>query len=341
MAELHFVDLTLRDGMHAVSHQFTPAQMALLAHEIDTIGVEFIEFGHGNGLGGSSIQYGMAAATDEAYMQAVRLAVEHAKLVAITLPGIGTRFDLQMAVENGIEVVRFATQLTESDIAKQHVAMAKRMGLHPWAVLPTAKPLPVDITVRYAQIAEKQGAEVVYLLDGGGSMLPDEVFERVFAMHKTLDVPIGIHAHNNLQLAVANTLAAVDAGAQFIDCCIKGFGAGAGNCPVEPLVAALERKGVHTGINLYRAMDVGDEYLRPLMDRPQELESDQIMLGYAGIYSSFLLFARRAGERHCVDTRDIIKEIGRRGCTEGQEQLCIQVAWELAQIGKGTRIMNE
>lgn len=330
MGTLHFVDLTLRDGMHAMCHQFTPAQMGMLAAQIDTIKVDYIEFGHGNGLGASSLQYGLAAADDGQYMDAVCSNVSQAKPMVITIPGIGTRFELKLAVDHGIPVVRIATQLTECDIAKQHIAMVKRMGLHPWAVLPTAYPLDVETTVKYSQMSERFGAEVVYLLDGGGAMFPEQVFERVVALKRTLDVPIGIHAHNNLQLAVANTLAAIEAGAEYVDCCIKGFGAGAGNCPIEPLVAVLEKKGIKTRIDLYRAMDVGDKYLKPLMPRPQELESDQIMLGYAGTYSSFLLFARRAGERHGVDPRDIIMEIGRRGCTEGQEQLCIQVAYELA-----------
>jgi 4-hydroxy-2-oxovalerate aldolase len=171
----------------------------------------------------------------------------------------------------------------------------------------------------------------VYILDGGGSMLPEEVHERVVALKKHLDVPIGLHLHNNLQLAVGNTLAGIDAGAEYVDCCIKGFGAGAGNCPVEPLVAALDMKGYETGVDLYRAMDVGDEYLKPLMQRPMDLASDQVMLGYAGCFSSFLLFARRAAEKYGVDSRDVIKEIGRRGCTDGQEQICIEVAYELAQ----------
>lgn len=331
MAVVKLVDLTLRDGMHAVSHQFTAEQMALLASEIDASGVDYIEFGHGNGLGGSSIQYGFAAATDKEYMDVVCKVVKNAKLSVITIPGIGTRFELQMALDHGIKVARFATQMSECDIAKQHIRMAKNMGLSPWAVLPTAAPLPVEETVYYAKMSESFGAEVVYLLDGGGSMLPEQVFERIEAMKKALGVPIGFHGHNNLQLAVANSLAAVDAGAEYIDCCIKGFGAGAGNCPVEPLAAALDKKGIRTGLDLYRAMDVGDQYLKPLMHRPQELASDQIMLGYAGTYSSFLLFARRAGEKFGVDPRDIIREIGRRGCTEGQEQVCIQVGYELAQ----------
>ena len=324
------MDLTLRDGMHAVSHQFTAQTMADLASRIDTVGVDYIEFGHGNGLGGSSIQYGTAPSTDLEYIEAVCAAVQKTELSVITIPGIGTRFELQMAYDHGIRVARFATQMSECDIAKQHIGLAKKIGFSPWSCLPHAKCLSVEDTVKYTQMVAGYGAEVIYLLDGGGSMLPEEVFERVAAMKKAVDVPIGLHLHNNLQLAVANTLAGVDAGAEYVDCCLKGFGAGAGNCPLEPLAAALDRKGYVTNVNLYNAMDVGDAYLKPLMLRPMELASDQVMLGYAGCYSSFLLFARRAAERYGVDSRDVIKEIGRRGCTEGQEQICIQVAYELA-----------
>jgi 4-hydroxy-2-oxovalerate aldolase len=325
------LDVTLRDGMHAVGHGFGPEQMASLAAGIDTLHVESIEFGHGNGLGGSSLQFGFAAASDLEYIQAVSAAVSETKLAIIIIPGIGTRHELTMAAEHGVSIARLATQITECDIARQHIGVAKELGLEPRAVLPCASVLSVDDTVRYAQMSESYGAEVVYLLDGSGYMLPSQVSERVDAMKRHLDVPIGFHGHNNLQLAVANSLAAVEAGAEHIDCCIKGFGAGAGNCPTEPFVAVCDRLGIRTGVELYRAMDVGDELLKPLMPRPMELGSDQIMLGSAGCYSSFLLFARRAGERYGVDPRDIIKEIGRRGCTEGQEDLCIEVAYALSR----------
>lgn len=332
--KIRLLDVTLRDGMHAVSHQFTKETMATLATQLDTIGLDFIEFGHGNGLGGSSIQYGMSSSTDLEYLQAVTAVVKNTTLSAVTIPGIGTRFDLQMAYDCGVRVARFVTQMSECDIAQQHIGLAKKIGFSPWSMLPHAKCLSVENTVKYAQQAESYGAEVVYMLDGGGSMLPEEVYERVAALKKAIDVPIGLHLHNNLQLALGNTLAGVDAGAEYVDCCVKGFGAGAGNCPLEPLIATLKMKGYEVGADLYRAMDVGDEYLKPLMHRPMELASDQIMLGYAGCYSSFLLFARRAAEKHGVDPRDVIAEIGRRGCTEGQEQICIEVAYEFSRAKK-------
>ena len=329
--KIRIIDVSLRDGMHAVSHQFDKDTMAALASRLDELGLDYIEFGHGNGLAGSSVQYGQAPNTDLEYMQAVSAAVKKTKLAVITIPGIGTRFELLAALDHGIKVVRFATQMSECDISKQHIKMAKNMGMQPWSILTSARCLSVEDTITYAQMVESYGAEVVYLTDGGGSMLPEEVHERVTAMKNALSVPVGLHLHNNLQLAVANTLAGVDAGADYVDCAVKGFGAGAGNCPLEPLIAVLDRKEYVTDVDLYKAMEYGDSCLKPLMPRPMQLENDQIMLGYSGCYSSFLLFARRAAEKYQVDVRDVIKEIGRRGCTEGQEHICIEVAYDLSR----------
>jgi 4-hydroxy-2-oxovalerate aldolase len=338
--KIKIFDLTLRDGSHAKSHQYTPEQMATLAGQIDKIGVEAIEFGHGNGLGGSSLQYGFAAASDRDYIEAVSPVIKNSNMSIIILPGVGTRHELNLAKEFGAKYARICTQISEVDIGEQHIKMAKKLGLIPISVLPCASVIPVEETVRYAQMAESYGAEVVYLLDGGGYQLPEQTFERISAMKKAIDVPVGFHGHNNLQLAVANSKAAVEAGAEYIDCCLKGFGAGAGNCPTEIFVAVLGRMGIESGVNLYQTMDIGDQYLRPLMPRAMEIDSDRIMLGYAGCYSSFLLFAQRAGEKYQVDPRDIIKEIGKRECTEGQENICIEVAYDLAKekLAKQTSI---
>ncbi|HHV65666.1 MAG TPA: 4-hydroxy-2-oxovalerate aldolase [Peptococcaceae bacterium] len=330
MAKIKIFDLTLRDGSHAKSHQFTPEQMAILAEQIDKTGVEAIEFGHGNGLGGNALQYGFAAASDREYMEAVAPVIKNSSISIIILPGVGTRHELNLAKEFGAKYARLCTQITEVDIAEQHIKMAKQMGFIPISVLPCAGIIPVKDTVRYAQMAESYGAEVIYLLDGGGYQLPEQTYERIAAMKKAVDVPIGFHGHNNLQLAVANSKAAVEAGAEYIDCCLKGFGAGAGNCPTEIFAAVLDRMNIDCGIDLYKTMDIAEEYLRPLMPRPMEVDNDRIMLGYAGCYSSFLLFAQRAGAKFGVDPRDIIKEIGRRQCTEGQEDICIDVAYALA-----------
>jgi 4-hydroxy-2-oxovalerate/4-hydroxy-2-oxohexanoate aldolase len=328
--KIKIVDVTLRDGMHPLSHKITPAQMAEIAAEIDKTGVHAIEFGHGNGLGGSSCQYGFGAGEDVDYIEAVSLVVKNSALDVITLPGIGTRHHLHIAAEHGVRYARFATQMTEADISEQHIMMAKDLGLTPIGGLTCAQPISIEDTVFQASLMESYGAEVVYLYDGSGYMLPQQVFERIKALTDSLNIPIGFHAHNNLQLAVANSMAAVEAGAEFIDVCSKGFGAGAGNCPTEPFIAVCERLGIETGVDLYKIMDLGDKMINPIMLQPMELTNDQIMLGYAGVYSSFLLFSRRAGQKYGVDTRDIIREIGRRQCTEGQENICIEVAYDFA-----------
>lgn len=329
--KVKILDVTLRDGMHPLKHQLPADKMAKVAAKIDKIGVDVIEFGHGNGLAGSSFQYGFGASTDEEYIKAVSEVVTDTRLGIIILPGIGTRYELKLARDHGVKVARLCTQITECDIAEQHIKMADEMGFEAWAVLPCASALSVEDTVKYAQMSESYGASVVYLLDGGGYLLPEMVYERIAAMRKSLSVEIGFHGHNNLQLAVANSKAAIEAGAIHIDCCLRGMGAGAGNCPTEIFAAVCDRMGVETGIDLYGAMDVAQGTIRPLLPQPLEFDNDSLMLGYAGVYSSFLLFAKRAGERYGVDPRDVIKEMGKRQCTEGQENLCIECAFDLAQ----------
>jgi len=328
---IKIVDVTLRDGMHAISHRWEPEEMALIAKKLESANVRYIEFGHGNGLGGSSFQYGISSGTDLDYIKAVTKATNKANLCTITLPGIGTRYHLNMLKENGIKMAKFATQITEADISEQHIKMACESGLKPVGGLTCASTISVEDTVYQAKLMESYGAEIVYLYDGSGYLLPHQVEERITALCNSLHVPIGFHAHNNLQLAVANTMAAIDSGAEYIDASLKGFGAGAGNCPTEVLVAVCDRMGIKTGIDLFTIMDIAENDLKPFMPRPMELDNDRIMLGYSGVYSSFLLFAQRAGKKYSVDPREIIKEIGRRKCTEGQEDLCIDVAYDLAK----------
>ncbi len=339
--KINILDVSLRDGMHPLKHQLPANEMAKVAAQIDKIGVNVIEFGHGNGLAGSSFQYGFGASTDEEYIKAVTAVVHNTKLGVIILPGIGTRHELAVAREHGVSVARLCTQITECDIAEQHIRMANNMGFEAWAVLPCASALSVEETVKYAQMSESYGAKVVYLLDGGGYLLPEMVYERIQAMSRTLGVETGFHGHNNLQLAVANSKAAIEAGASHIDCCLRGMGAGAGNCPTEIFAAVCDRMGLDTGVDLYSAMDVAEQVIRPLLPKPIEFDKDSLMLGYAGVYSSFLLFAKRAAERYGVDARDVIKEMGKRVCTEGQENLCIECAYDLAMQKKKVHPGNE
>ncbi|ADK83251.1 4-hydroxy-2-oxovalerate aldolase [Sediminispirochaeta smaragdinae] len=337
MVKIKILDDTLRDGQHALSHQFTPDQVAEIAGRLDKTGVDAIEVGHGNGLSGSSCQYGIGYASDEEYLTAAASVLKHAKLAIIVLPGIGTRENFEMAKRCGVQIVRVSTQITEADIAMQHIEMAKKMGFETRAILTQAQVLDVEATVRQAKLMESYGADVVYLFDGSGYMLPGQIRERFTAMKEALNVPIGFHGHNNLQLALANSLVAIECGAEHIDTCLKGFGAGAGNCPTELLVAAANRLSIETGIDLFEILNIGDELIVPLMPRPMDLTSDCLMLGYAGVYSSFRLFAQRAAEKYGVDSRKVIAEVGARKCTEGQEDLCIDVAYEMSKAAKEER----
>lgn len=332
MPDIKILDVTLRDGSHAISHTYTPQQMATLAAQIDQTGVSIIEFGHGNGLGGSSLQYGICKYSDRDYLEAVVPMIKNADFSVVMIPGVATKEDLKLGKEFGAKYARIATQITEVDIGEQHIKMAKELGMIPVSILPCAGVISVADTVKYAKMAESYGAEVIYIADGGGYQLPYQVTERISALKKALDVSVGFHAHNNLMMAVANSVAAYQAGATYIDSCVKGFGAGAGNLCTEIFAAVMDRMGIETGIDMYKTMDLGEEYLRPIMPRAMEVDNDRIMLGYAGAYSSFLLFAQRAGKKFGVDPRDIIKEIGRRQCVEGQEDICIDIGYAMSNM---------
>ncbi|EFL86111.2 4-hydroxy-2-oxovalerate aldolase [Desulfovibrio sp. 3_1_syn3] len=340
--KIKILELCLRDGMHALRHKLDASEMSAIAEKLDTVGVDSIEFGHGNGLAGSSFQYGFSASSDLEYIQAVSKVVRNTPLSVIIIPGIGTREELRAARDHGVSIARFCTEMTENDIAEQHIGMAAEMGFETRATLPRPAAMSVEDTVFYAKRSESYGAKVVYIMDGGGSMLPDMVYDRTKAMREALkpETEIGFHGHNNLQLAVANSIAAVQGGATHVDCTMKGMGAGAGNCPTEIFAAVLDRMGCQTGIDLYKAMDVADDVVKPLFTRmisPMAFDKDSLMLGYAGTYSSFLLFAKRAAARYGVDARDVIRVMGERGCTEGQENLCIECAYELARA-KGLKV---
>lgn len=330
MKKVRIIDATLRDGMHAVSHQFTPAQMAAVAAGLDAAGVGTIEVGQGDGLGGSSYQYGFAAAGDREYLAAVSKAVKKAKIDALLIPGIGTIEHLKEAMEHGVSVVRVATHVTEADVGEQHIGFAKKNGLEAVGFLMMSHMAPPEKVAEQARLFESYGADMVYVTDSAGYMVPDDVRARISAVKAAVRLPVGFHAHNNLGLAIGNTLAAIEAGAESVDACLRGLGAGAGNAQLEVLVAVLTRLGYDTGIDLYKVMDAG-EVLDPLMHRPQVISNEALAIGYAGAYGSFLLHARRAAEKFGVDARDILMEMGRRKTVGGQEDLIIDVAIDLAK----------
>ncbi|MGE5485672.1 MAG: 4-hydroxy-2-oxovalerate aldolase [Ignavibacteriales bacterium] len=330
MTRVTITDTTLRDGMHAVSHQFTPGQMAEVASGLDEAGVPMIEVSHGDGLGGSSLQYGFAAAPDEEYLKAVSKVLKRATLTVLLLPGIGTKIDLEMAAGFGARAARVATHVTEADISEQHIGLAKKLGMKTVGFLMMAHMVPPEKVLEQAKLMESYGADVVYVTDSAGALLPDGVRARVGILKERLEAEVGFHAHNNLCLAIGNNIAAIEAGATHLDGTLRGLGGGAGNAPVEAMVAVLDRMGIETGIDLYRVMDVAENVLQPMMHRPQQISNTSLMLGYAGVYSSFLLHTFRTAEKFKVDARDILVELGRRRIVGGQEDIIIDVAAELA-----------
>lgn len=327
---IRVVDTTLRDGMHSVAHQFTPAQMATIAAAMDAAGIDTIEVSHGDGLGGSSLQYGRAAASDEAYLQAVAPVLSRSKLAVLLLPGIGIKADLDMAADYGARVARVATHVTEADIAEQHIGLAKKRGMEVMCFLMMAHMASPEVMVHNARLMAGYGADYVYVVDSSGYMLPPEAKARVAALKDALACKVGFHAHNNLGVAIGNSLVAIEAGADVVDGSLRAMGAGAGNAPTETLIAVLTRLNLDTGVDLYKIMDAA-KLVDPFKSQPREGADANLMLGYAGVYSSFLLHTTRAAERFQVDPRDILVELGRRRIVGGQEDMIIDVAYELAQ----------
>ncbi|MHB8074025.1 4-hydroxy-2-oxovalerate aldolase [Desulfosporosinus fructosivorans] len=332
--KINIVDTTLRDGSHAVSHSFTIDQVTEVAEGLDKVGVSLIELSHGDGIAGSSVNYGFSKTNELELINAASKVVKNAKLTVLLIPGIGTIEDLQEAKENGAQAVRVATHVTEADIAIQHIKYAKSIGMMAVGFLMMAHMASPEKIVEQAKIFMDCGADYINLADSAGHMLPDDVRARVSALKNALDIPIGFHSHNNLGLSVANSIAAVEEGATYVDATCRGLGAGAGNTQNEVLCAVLNRLGYDTGVNLYGIMDVAEKIVEPIMQRPQVINTASLMLGYAGVYSSFLLHTYRAAEKFHLNPRDILVELGSRGMVGGQEDMIIDVAYELAQKTK-------
>lgn len=332
---VHVLDATLRDGSHPMGHAFTAEQIAAVAAGLDDAGLEYIEVSHGDGLGGSSINYGRSLLTDEEMLRAASPVVKKARLTVLLLPGIGTRDDLEMAAGHGVRTVRVATHVTEADIAEQHIGFTKKKGMEAFGFLMMGHMAPPEKVAEQARLFESYGADVVYVADSAGTMLPDDVRARIRAVAAAVRVPVGFHAHNNLSMAVANSVAALEAGASFLDGTCRGLGAGSGNAQLEVLTGVLSKMGYRTSIDFYKVMDVAEKVLAPMMKRPQVVNANSLMMGYAGVYSSFLLFTARAAERFGVEARDILVELGRRRMVGGQEDMIIDVAYQLSRQQKG------
>jgi len=327
------LDTTCRDGMHAMAHRFTAENVRDIARGLEATGVDYMEVSHGDGLAGSSINYGFGAATDREWLEAAASVLKKTKLAVMMLPGIGTMEDLRMAVDCGASMCRVTVHCTEADITKQHVRLTKDLGMECFGVLMMMHMVEPEKLLEQARLFEEYGADAVYMMDSSGHLMPDGVRARVSALVNGLGIPVGFHAHANLAMHIPNTLAAIEEGASYTDGTLRGLGAGAGNTPTEVLAAVLEMTGYESGLDLYKAMDAAEDILLPIIgnERKPGIDKAALTIGYAGVYGSFALHAKRAAARYSVDARDILMECGRRQLVGGQEDIIIEVAVELSQ----------
>lgn len=337
---IYIQDVTLRDGMHAIKHQYSKESIKSIAMALDKAKVDAIEISHGDGLAGGSFNYGFGAHTDWAWLEGIAESLDHAVLTCLVLPGIATIHDLKRAYDLGVRSVRIATHCTEANIAPQHIEAARKMGMDVGGFLMMAHMNTPEGLAEQAKIMEDAGAHCVYVTDSAGALLMDDVADRVKAFKDRLrsETEIGIHCHHNLSLGVANTIVAMQHGATRLDASLAGMGAGAGNAPLEVLIAVLNKMQVETNADLFQLMDAADDLIRPLQARPVRVDRETLSLGYAGVYSSFLLHAEKAAKQYGLDTRDILMEVAKRNMVGGQEDMIIDIALDMLKTKKVNQV---